>query len=48
ARVHTVVKGDSLWVISKKYNVPIDAIKAANAMTKDTVVLGTKLQIPAN
>lgn len=47
ARVHTVVRGDSLWAISKKYGVSIDAIKSANGMTKDVVVLGAKLQIPA-
>lgn len=47
ARVHTVVSGDSLWVISKKYGVTIDAIKQANGMTKDVVVLGSKLKIPA-
>lgn len=46
--VHTVVKGDSLWALSKKYNVPVDSIKRANNMTKDTVVLGAKLNIPAN
>ncbi len=47
AKVHTVVRGDSLWAMSKKYGVSVDAIKQANGMTKDTVVLGTKLQIPA-
>jgi len=47
ARVHTVVSGDSLWKISKKYGVSIDSIKRANGMTKDTAVLGAKLKIPA-
>ena len=47
AKVHTVVRGDSLWAISKKYGVSIDAIKQANGLTKDTAVLGAKLQIPA-
>ncbi|MBK1883271.1 LysM peptidoglycan-binding domain-containing protein [Luteolibacter pohnpeiensis] len=46
--VHTVVKGDTLWGLSKKYKVSVDAIKRANGMTKDTVVLGSKLQIPAH
>jgi len=46
-QVHTVVRGDSLWAMSRKYGVSVDAIKKANGMTKDTVVLGTKLQIPA-
>ena len=47
AKVHTVVRGDSLWSIGKKYGVPIDSIKQANAMTRDIVVLGSKLNIPA-
>jgi LysM repeat protein len=47
ANVHTVVKGDTLWGLSRQYNVSVDAIKAANNMTRDTVVLGTRLQIPA-
>lgn len=47
AAVHTVVKGDTLWGLSRKYNVSIDAIKQANSMTRDTVVLGQKLTIPA-
>lgn len=47
AKVHTVVRGDSLWSIGKKYSVSIDAIKQANGMTRDIVVLGSKLKIPA-
>lgn len=47
ARVHTVVRGDTLWGISRKYGVSIDAIKRANGLTRDTAVLGAKLQIPA-
>jgi LysM repeat protein len=47
AKEHYVAPGDSLWKISKQYNVPIDSIKAANSMTNDTVILGKKLIIPA-
>jgi len=47
ARQHYVAPGDSLWKISKQYGVSIDAIKAANQMTNDTVVLGKKMIIPA-
>lgn len=47
AKFHTVVRGDSLWSIAKKYGVPIDAIKQANGMTRDIAVLGSKLKIPA-
>ncbi len=45
-KVHTVVKGDSLGRISSKYGVSIDALKKANGLKSDTVVLGSKLRIP--
>jgi len=46
ATIHTVVAGDTLSGISAKYKVPSAAIKQANNMTKDTVVLGKKMVIP--
>lgn len=46
AIIHTVVAGDTLSGISAKYKVPSAAIKQANNMTKDTVVLGKKMVIP--
>lgn len=48
AKVHTVVRGDTLWGIGKKYGVTVDSIKQANGLTSDVAVLGAKLQIPAN
>lgn len=45
--VHTVVRGDTLWGLSKQYKVPVESIKQANSMTRDTVVLGAKLRIPS-
>lgn len=45
-KVHVVVKGDTLDRISRKYGVGIDAIKQANGMKSDTVILGSKLRIP--
>jgi LysM repeat protein len=47
AKEHYVAPGDSLWKLSKQFGVSIDAIKAANNMTTDTVVLGKKMIIPA-
>lgn len=44
---HVVGKGDTLSGIASKYKVPMASIKKANNMTKDTVVLGKKLIIPA-
>jgi len=46
AIIHTVVAGDTLSGISKKYKVPSAAIKQANHMTKDIVILGRKMVIP--
>lgn len=46
AIIHTVVKGDTLSGLSRKYNVPISSIKQANRMTNDIVVLGRKMVIP--
>lgn len=45
-KTHQVVAGDSLGKISKKYGVSVDAIKKANGLKSDTVVLGSKLRIP--
>jgi LysM repeat protein len=47
ATTHTVVAGDTLGGIALKYKVPMASIMKANNMTKDTVVLGRKLVIPA-
>jgi LysM repeat protein len=46
AVIHTVVAGDTLSGISAKYKVSSAAIKQANQMTKDTVILGRKMVIP--
>lgn len=43
---HTVAKGDTLGGIARRYGVTSAAIKQANGMTSDTVVLGKKLVIP--
>ncbi|XWS44509.1 hypothetical protein CRYUN_Cryun15aG0051500 [Craigia yunnanensis] len=41
-----IVKGDTLWGLSRKYGVSIDAIKEANGLTGDTIYAGKKLIIP--
>ncbi len=46
-KVHTVVRGDTLWGLSKQYGVPAASIKSANGLTRDSIVLGAKLTIPA-
>ncbi len=46
---HTVVKGDTLWGLSKKYGVSVDAIRAVNGMAAgdNNVRLGQTISIPA-
>lgn len=45
---HTVTKGDSFYTVAKKYNLSINAIKAANPGVDSTKLkIGQKLKIPA-
>ena len=44
--VHTVVRGDTLSKLSRKYQVGIATIKKVNGMKGDAVMLGQKLKIP--
>lgn len=45
---HTVVAGDSLWMLSKRYGVSTTEIAAANDIrTSDVIPVGRKLIIPA-
>ncbi|XP_043701992.1 probable endopeptidase p60 [Telopea speciosissima] len=46
ARTVEIVKGDTLWGLSRKYGVSIDAIKEANGLTGNTIYAGKKLVIP--
>ncbi|CAL9055100.1 uncharacterized protein LOC135676307 [Musa acuminata AAA Group] len=41
-----IVKGDTLWGLSRKYGVSINAIKEANGIQGDTIYAGKKLIIP--
>lgn len=46
--IHTVVKGDTLSSIAKKYGVTITDLKKTNKLTSDTIKIGQKLQIPSS
>lgn len=46
ARYHTIAKGDTLWGISRKYNVSISAIKSANGLSSDLIRPGQTLRLP--
>ncbi len=43
---YTVQKGDTLYGISKQFDVPIETIKRLNNLTSNTISIGQKLQIP--
>lgn len=44
---YTVKKGDSPWAISKRYNVSLQELLAANGLTKNSVLqIGQQIQIP--
>jgi len=45
---HTVIKGDSLWKISRDYDTTVEAIQAANGLSGNNIQLGQTLQIPNN
>ena len=43
---HTVVSGDSLWGIARKYDVEVYDIRIANNLSSDKIIVGQKLIIP--
>nr|GMD31842.1 probable endopeptidase P60 [Ipomoea batatas] len=45
-KVIEIVRGDTLWGLSREYGVSIEAIKEANDLKGDTIYAGKKLVIP--
>jgi len=43
--VYTVVAGDSLWVIARRYKVTSDDLRAWNNLTSDSLKVGQKLKV---
>jgi len=46
--IHTVRPKETLYQISKRYGVPIDAIKKTNGLKDNTLRVGQKLKIPVS
>ena len=44
---YTVKKGDSLWSISKKFNISVDELKNANNLVSNLISVGQNLIIPS-
>jgi len=47
ASTHTVVKGDTLYSIAKKYKVSVDNVKKWNGLKSDSLDIGQKLKVKA-
>ncbi|NLW02232.1 MAG: LysM peptidoglycan-binding domain-containing protein [Clostridiaceae bacterium] len=43
--VYTVVAGDTLWSIAKRYNTTVDSLKELNNLTSDMIYPGQKLNL---
>ena len=43
---YTVVAGDSLWAIANRYGTTVDALRAANGISGDLILVGQVLIIP--
>ena len=46
ASIHYVKPGETLYGISQKYNVSVDAIKNANRLQSNSIWVGQKLKLP--
>lgn len=44
---HTVVKGDTLWSLSKKYGVSVSTLMKANNLSSSTILIGQSLNLRA-
>lgn len=44
---HTVVKGDTLWSLAKKYGVSVNALMKANNLSSSTILIGQSLNLRA-
>lgn len=43
---YVVRSGDTLWLIARRYNTTVDAIKSLNGLTSDSLSIGQVLRLP--
>lgn len=46
--LYTVVAGDSLWNIAKRFNTTVEEIKSLNNLTSNLLTIGQQLKIPSD
>lgn len=46
--IYTVIAGDTLWNLAKKFHTTVDAIKRLNNLTGNLLTIGMQLKIPTN
>jgi len=44
--IYVVQEGDSLWKISRRFNLKVDDIKLVNGLKSDTLKVGMTLKLP--
>ncbi|MBK9050777.1 MAG: LysM peptidoglycan-binding domain-containing protein [Chloroflexi bacterium] len=44
--IHIVARGDTLFLIARRYGIPLAALRSANGLTSDTIYPGQTLLIP--
>jgi LysM repeat protein len=47
SRSHTVVKGDTLYGLARRYKTTVAKIKSANGLSSDLIRIGQRLKIPS-
>lgn len=45
AQLHTVQRGESLYSISKKYNIPVAKLKQLNELKDNKIIIGQRLRV---
>jgi len=45
---HTVVSGDTLWLLAQRFGTTVDAIRSLNGLTSDALNIGQILKIPTS